>query len=596
MGDARGRDRAGARILFGLAIAAAAGSAVLAFSDGFSLRLYGIRVSSHGGLRPALFSLLFAVAAYRLHPRREELLAVWQRSILATTWLVPWIAPAAAAVMLALGFAYGVRAAGGSDVYGYVSQARLWLAGDLRVHQDFVKSVPWPNAEWTFTPLAYRPAAGQTIVPTYAPGLPLLMAMFMRLGGPCGAFIVNPICGAMLVLLAYVLGLRVSGRITGAIAALLVASSPTLLFMSFWPMSDVPSAAFWIGSLIVACQPASSMTAAIAGTAAGAAIAIRPNLLPLAVVPAALVGWQHGRRSLLAALRALAMFALCCAPFLALVAWFNQSLYGSIHESGYGDIGTIFRWSYLSDNLSRYPRWLWQTQGVTAFLFLLALVVPRGPSADSTRLRRVLFCYAMLVFACYVFYAPFDDWWYLRFLAPALPVMFVLAADVVWHGTARFGVQARIAATLLFLFIAVNHAITFGRTHAIFEIGEGEQKYADVGRYLAEHLPPGAIVLALQHSGSIRYYSGLLTLRYESLDGSWLDRAIDYLKASGRQPYIVLEGWEVPRFRAQFAGQQYTSTLDRAPLAAHSRVVYLYNVEADSAEPPQAIPHTTGCK
>jgi hypothetical protein len=34
----------------------------------------------------------------------------------------------------------------------------------------------------------------------------------------------------------------------------------------------------------------------------------------------------------------------------------------------------------------------------------------------------------------------------------------------------------------------------------------------------------------MQHSGNIRLYSGRPTIRYDSLDPAWLDRAIDYLR------------------------------------------------------------------
>ena len=75
-------------------------------------------------------------------------------------WLLHWTAKlgpfaVAAAMVLALfvGLRYGSYAAAGSDSYGYVSQARLWLAGTLRVEQPFVEQLPWANRDWMFTPL-----------------------------------------------------------------------------------------------------------------------------------------------------------------------------------------------------------------------------------------------------------------------------------------------------------------------------------------------------------------------------------------------------------------------------------------------------------
>ena len=51
------------------------------------------------------------------------------------------------------------------------------------------------------------------------------------------------------------------------------------------------------------------------------------------------------------------------------------------------------------------------------------------------------------------------------------------------------------------------------------------------------------------------------------LDRAALDRAIAFLQASGRPPYLVLDGDEVPMFQARFAGRSRLAALDRAPLA-----------------------------
>jgi len=73
---------------------------------------------------------------------------------------------------------YGPRAVGGADEYGYASQAELWLEGRLTIDQSFVRQVPWPYAERSFAPLGYHPHPRDrgTLVPTYSPGLPMLLA------------------------------------------------------------------------------------------------------------------------------------------------------------------------------------------------------------------------------------------------------------------------------------------------------------------------------------------------------------------------------------------------------------------------------------
>ena len=232
-----------------------------------------------------------------------------------------------------------------------------------------------------------------------------------------------------------------------------------------------------------------------------------------------------------------------------------------------------------------------------AFLFLIAAAVPAGPHVQSRTLRWLLLAYIAGVVACYILYGPFDDWWYLRFVIPAMPAIFVLGIDAVWQITAKAGPTFQVALTVLITGLTITHAIAYARQHSVFDIGEGEQKYADVGRYLGQALPANAVVLASQHSGSIRYYSGLKTLKFELLDRVWLDRAIEYLKSTGTNPYIVLEGWEIPNFRRRFAGQQGVALLDRPPVAVHSRHVFVFSGDpAPRSDPPQTIPHTKGCQ
>ena len=587
------RRHAISRLLFALAIAAAAAAVLLGATGGFTIRPFGVRVSAHGALRPALLALLAAAVALRWLPaeRQVQLLARWRHL---TDRLLPVSAVFAATTVLVLGLTFGARVAGGSDGYGYVSEARLWLGGNLHVPSALVTDAPWPNAEWTFAPLGYRPADGHTVVPTYAPGVPLLMALFRTTLGSCGPYLVNPVCAAVLVLLAYGLGVRVSGPVTGAIAALSVASSPTLLFMSMFAMSDVPAAAFWTGAVLLACRSTRS-SAAGSGLAAGIAITMRPNLAPLALGPALIAVWPMIRQDSRDAWRRLFVFGGACLPFVLFIALLNNRLYGSPFQSGYGDTAALFSAGHVPANFVRFPRWLWQTQGPLIFIFPAAMGI-RSPGPSRLVLRRMLVAFVVLVFICYLWYTPFDAWWYLRFVLPAFPVMFVLAADVVWWGTRRFGSRARIVAAVVFAWVTIDYGITQARDRGAFEIGTGEQKYADVGRYVAGALPRNAVVFTVQHSGSIRYYSGRAIVQWEWMEGAWLDRAIEYLRASGFEPFVILEQSEMPVFRERFASQHSVGLIDRAPLAVHSRGVYIYGTSATAAAPPVTVPHTTGCE
>ena len=76
-----------------------------------------------------------------------------------------------------------------------------------------------------------------------------------------------------------------------------------------------------------------------------------------------------------------------------------------------------------------------------------------------------------------------------------------------------------------------------------------------------------AVVMAMQHSGSVRYYTGRLTMRWDALDSRSLDTATAALTARGVPVYALIESWEEEDFRRRFAGQQTLARLDSRPMA-----------------------------
>src|SRR5581483_11360658 len=136
--------------------------------------------------------------------------AMTKRRPVAATAIVALLA-AAATTIVAL--RYGSRVAGGSDSYGYVSQAQLWREHSFLVRDPIFAASPWPFALETWTPLGYAPGPHRDgIVPAYPPGLPLVMAALQLVGGYCSAFLVTPIAAGVCVLATYLLGARVLGR------------------------------------------------------------------------------------------------------------------------------------------------------------------------------------------------------------------------------------------------------------------------------------------------------------------------------------------------------------------------------------------------
>lgn len=488
------------------------------------------------------------------------------------------LAVALAVLTAALGLRFGTFVASGADSYGYVSQADLWLRRTLVIEQPLGSDAPWRNAVWTLAPLGYRPGDRRgTMVPTYSPGLPLMMAGLKAVGGERAMYAGVPLLGALAVWLTFWLGRRLGGDHAGLLAAFALLASPAFLFQLMWPMSDVPVMAWWLVAIVLALGT-SKYHAAASGLAAAVAILTRPNLLVLALPVVALIMLREAlwRQRVV---RGLA-FTLGVLPGPIAVAFINNHLYGSPFSSGYGTFATIYAGRYFAANLLHYPLWLVQTQ--TPFI-LLALAAPvllrRRGQLDAGRLALFGLAFSLVVFLLYLWYTPFDHWTYLRFLLPAYPVM-LAASAAAFVLTAPQAPRRRALAFTTLAVVLATWGLWQGR--GAFTVHAEESRYRAAARF-ASVLPVNAVILCNQHSGSLRYYANRLTMRFEWLDPDMYAPAIEYLRASGRPVYVVLDESEREVFRSRYAGVADVTWLDAPPLLLASGRVYFYQVpEADA--------------
>ena len=569
---------------------------VIALTGGFLIELGPIRLSSRNASRVLLLALLALVSAWRLAYRdwvTRRARAMPGAIANVDRWLhttapaferaAPALAWALGAILLACGVGFGSRVAGGADAYGYVSESVLWSHGLLGIDQGYARSLPWPNAAGSFVPLAYRMGGNGVMGPTVAPGLPLLMA-FARLFTACGPYLVVPLSGAALVVATFYLGRRFFGTAAATVACALVACSPVVIFESLVVMADVPAAALWTCALVAAGRstPRASL---VAGALTAAAILIRPNLLPLALFPW-LLSIAATRTVATFALRTV-LFAVASLPAALFIAWINHRLYGSAFSSGYGDLAGAFAIAHAGRNLRLYSGWWLESQGPLAFLFV-AWVVRRR----FAREQWILAAYAVSAALLYLFYLPFDQWWYLRFLIPAIPIALLLCADAV---NRLAGGSALLRVILLGAFTAAagSHALRFADDKDLFSNRAAEERrYLDAAIYIDRILPGDAVILAMQHSGSVRYYTGRLTMRWDTLDRAWLDRAVESLRSRGIPVYAMLEWWEETEFRARFAGQRTVRDLPGAMAVTGDGELRLYAVGngKDRIGPAEVIP------
>ena len=110
-------------------------------------------------------------------------------------------------------------------------------------------------------------------------------------------------------------------------------------------------------------------------------------------------------------------------------------------------------------------------------------------------------------------------------LIPAIPIVLLLGAEAAALATRRSAI-ARTAALSALVVVGGIHAVRFMDAKDILANAESEKRrYLDAAVYMNATLPHDAVVLAMQHSGSVRYYTGRLTMRWDVLDhGPWTRR------------------------------------------------------------------------
>jgi len=549
--------------------------AVLVFlTGGTTIAIAALRVSSTDPIRPMLASVLLA-AVYALASGRQRLRE--DAAFAANAATPARLTIVLAAVALVIAIAQSSYTASGADAYAYVTQADLMLSGRLTVPVPIANEVPWPRPLSTFVPFGYAAVANDSaIASAVGPGLPLLMAVFKAIAGHAALFLVVPITAALLIWCTFAIGRHLWSPDVGLGAAWLTATSPVVLTMLKEPMSDVPAAAFWALATWKAFD-ASRVSTALAGAAAAVAILIRPNLVPLAAVLGIWMLVRPGHVTVADRVRALAIFAAAVVPACLLIAWINQTLFGSPLTSGYGVTEQLFASANAWPNLRRFGGWLVDTQ---TLLFPLGFLALLGRA-------RLLAAITIVTAALYAFYIPFNAWWFLRLLLPAWPALALGTVSLIQAVSRLAGSRARLIQAVAVAGLGLFTAYTAGRLR-VFPDNEGERRYATIADLVRQATEPSSLILASIHTGPIRYYAGRDTMRFDLLNEEWLDRAVAWLAEHGRHPYFLIEDWERPIFEKRFAALNSLGRLAMSPVLAYRAygipgTVYLFDPAKPSA-------------
>lgn len=431
--------------------------------------------------------------------------------------------------------AAGSDSVGGADSAGYFAQADRWRRGSL-IERLPLEGLPVSDSAWLQSPLGFRPSADdEGTVPTYPPGWPVLLALARTAGDTVAIRVLPGAFGVLSLIALYTLARAWLRRPAALCGTTLVASSAPWLFQALQPMSDVPALAAWLSAL-AAVQQGTWRWRVVGGCAAAVAIGIRPNLAPLLLV----VGWMSAgaaRPALTALRRAAPAVVPGLAASVAYVVW-QWLLYGTPAQSGYGTASELFSLQHVHPNLLRQGSWIVESHGWPAILILaigvIATLVRRSVPASVASA-------GVIVWSLYLFYVPFDSWTYLRFLLLPLALTTLAGIGALDAGLARLGRAAQILAYSGLLLVATWANLFTARQLGVFDLHRHEARYRLSAAFVRDHAPPGAVVLAAQHSGALAAYTRLPVLRLDLLHATEAAGLLRWMQAQARPVVLVMD-------------------------------------------------------
>lgn len=428
--------------------------------------------------------------------------------------------------------------AGGSDSSGYLNNARLLSAGRCTAAIRLVPGLaPDTLPPYTGVPLGFIPNPDHvTMTPTYPMGLSVMLAGVAAIAGwpaaPALVMVLHALAGLWLV---YLLGRR-AGLEAGWswLGALLLACSPVYVMMSLQTMSDVP-ATVWVVAAVLGAWRSRERTwlAPVAGFAFALAVLVRPTDL-LAAAPVALALGRSRRRW--------SLFVCGCLPGATFHGAFNLAAYGHIFTTGYGYVNPEFGWANVRPGLAVCVRWL---PVLLTPLGLLALGLP-WLWRHAPRPTMVLTVWALVFPLFYLSYShTHDDWGNLRFLLPAFPPLLVGALLVARRLAGRSGRAPQAWWFAAAALAVVLHGTAWSRHLHAYTVGRNEKVYPLTVAWLQAHVPPNAVVAAMQVSGSLLYYTPFTFVRWDMMSAADFQRIAAACAADGRPVYAVLFPYEV---------------------------------------------------
>lgn len=349
-----------------------------------------------------------------------------------------------------------------------------------------------------FAGIHWYPTDTGSFVIVYPPGLPLLLAALLRLGGTPAALAANPVLLSVALLLLFFLCRPHVGDGLALLATALLAVNPLANGQAFHVDSHTAAMACVLAVALLLDRWERHPQLALA-----AGVGLLLGVLPAIRYAEAVCGLSvltvfalRIRRSPDLRSHALAMTTAAALPIAALL-YRNHLLFGSWGRTGYELVGLkrTFSFRFAALNLGPYLLDLWQVALLVLPLGAIGtvLLLRRGESRRTGIQIAVTVTSLIAVYSAFIWHLTVADSSALRYLLPVIPLL--LFSGMV-------AVEAlRSARPILGLTLIVSLLVQVGlqSVHTQQRLTSAERWSAPglkVAHWVEEKVPPGSIVIA----------------------------------------------------------------------------------------------------
>jgi 4-amino-4-deoxy-L-arabinose transferase-like glycosyltransferase len=402
-----------------------------------------------------------------------------------------------------------------ADEHGYLTTAKR-----LATNGEFVQRQSDPYAFIGETMM--QSAGDATAYYLRQPiGYPVLCAVAYFFGGSEAPFAVNPLLGLALIGGVYVVGKELGSRMLGAVAGLVIALHPLVLYYTVMALSHIPdmAAGTWAMAFALMWRRERRVWQAVGGgLLLGAAVMIRYTnvllLLPLGVV--VLQRWHAGGTARRGMLRDVGIAGGVFVVMLVPLAIYQAVAFGGILRTGYsaGGNATSFSWGWLVAHAPAMGAILWQPgMGLNVLLIGAAVGIVVMAVKDRWTLA-LLLAWAippLVVYTAYYGMPARNTVLYARFaLCGFVPLILLGTMWSVWMSRGRM--KATVSAIILAAAAMGWNVVDPFMAKQLTELNDQMLFTFSTRDLVKKDVPPGSVVLADDFTYYFLDYAGDYTI------------------------------------------------------------------------------------